>query len=529
MVVGSGFGGLTAGLYLLQNGLSVTIVEKSSMVGGAGRHACNLHVNCGGTKAQAEIGYFWPTTDPQGNPLEAFDATSALVQFENLTGQHSIDTKLLMRVLEEGPAWMDWLVEQDGMHLVLMPVGPLANKAFVDEDVATGAQNAILGLNRTTEAFEADIRALGGEILLNTACTGLVKDGNAIVGVQVGSDASAQTIKANKGVILCSGGFGYNMDMLEKYAPSAYMYANQGGPTMQHTGEVIRMGVGAGADIAGYNSFCCWETGLDEYWGSGDGNYYHYMMSQGTHVAFSPFLRLDVRGNRIPVYSLTAPEYVGCPFSFAVESNAAMQMAMPTHNAYIIMDSNYAQYQAMFMELGACSPHLLGARSEVAQSYITKDWDEEFEELVERGAILKADTLEELEQKAGMVSGSLVKAVEKWNKVVASGVDPNPVPMPPVLMTPVEKGPFYCMKSGGQIGKTLAGLRINDFGQVLDTKGAVIEGLYAGFTAAGGYTGENTFLGQFGMVGPMGSVAMSGAGGYICARGLLNQLPEYDY
>ena len=56
VVVGSGFGGLTAGLYLLQNGLKVVIVEKSGMVGGAGRHACNLHVNCGVTKAQNELG-----------------------------------------------------------------------------------------------------------------------------------------------------------------------------------------------------------------------------------------------------------------------------------------------------------------------------------------------------------------------------------------------------------------------------------------------------------------------------------------
>lgn len=529
VVVGSGMGGLTAALYAVEGGLTAIVVEKDAVTGGAGRHAANNHVNCGGTKAQAEAGYYWPTTDAEGNELAAFDARQAAIQFEIRTGQHSIDTKLLQRSIEQGAQWADWMQEQDGVKWKLGYTGPLAGMAFMDEDVADGKQNVVLGNNRTIDALEADVVANGGVIHTKTALTALVMEDGQVLGIQVSDADGERYIKAGKGVILCAGGFGCNLDMLEKYAPSAYMYATQGGPMPSHTGEAIRMGVGAGAAIAGFNSFCCWETGLDQYWGKGDGQYWHYLGQQGRMIASSPFVRFDARCQRLPIYSLAAPEYVGCPFSFAVETNAAAQMASADHTAYVVLDGDFKEYQARFAEMGAVSPWLTGTISEAGQTFVIQDWEADFEAYLKSGAVQQADTLEELAELEGLDPDALVEAVDRWNACVEAGEDTNLVPIPAALMTPVKNPPFYCIRTGGQIGKTLAGLRVNDYGQVLDTRGRVIPGLYAGFTTAGGYVGENLFMGQFGMVGPMGSVAMSGTGGFIAARAILGELEDYGY
>ena len=53
-----------------------------------------------------------------------------------------------------------------------------------------------------------------------------------------------------------------NRDLLKRYIPSCYEQALQGGPMPFHTGDTFRMGLGAGADYAGLNSFSCWEGGL---------------------------------------------------------------------------------------------------------------------------------------------------------------------------------------------------------------------------------------------------------------------------
>jgi hypothetical protein len=59
--------------------------------------------------------------------------------------------------------------------------------------------------------------------------------------------------------------------------------------------------------------------------------------------------------------------------------------------------------------------------------------------------------------------------------------------------------------------------------QVLNTSHEAIPGLYAGWTTAGGLCGENMFIGQFGKCSPFGSVAMSGVGGWLCARSILGE------
>ena len=526
VVVGSGIGGLTAALYTAQAGKKVALLEKSGRTGGASRHAAFNQINAGGSTAQNEAGYFWPTQTAGGTPLDKFDAKQAAAALQSHY-QYSIEHTMLLRAVSEAGRWADWFV---GLEDVQM-----ANAGYYFADVRTdialagGTDNVICSNTYAIDAMTADCEKAGVDVLTSTELTGLVAENGAVIGVQAGD----RYFKAKDGVILCAGGFGCNLDMLEKYTPSAYMYAVQGGPIAEHTGEAIRMGLGMGAAMSGLNSFCVWENGLDEYWGDGNGSYCNYLFEPTRDIICNPYMRVDVLGNIIPFYA-GQDNFVVSPFTGGGESMTATTMASADHRARVIFDSKFRDYLDGFQEtawggVNRCNPKTFyKATNEEGLKYVAHpDMEEDLQDHIDRGSVKKADTIEELAGMIGMKPEVLTKAVAEWNRLCAQGYDDVcAIPYKPEWLTPVEEGPYYAAVVGGQIGKTLAGLRINADMQVLNTQHEVIPGLYAGWTTAGGLCGENMFIGQFGKCSPFGSVAMSGVGGWLCARSILGEFKE---
>jgi hypothetical protein len=528
VVVGTGLGGLSGALYLAQNGLTVIALEKEALTGGAGRHAC-VNICCmGGTKAQNEIGYAWPndTFDPD-DPEQVKDVAAEFMAHY----QYSVDPDLMCRQISDGPKWYDWLDEVEGIDLE-----PRDDRRFFlrDVNVRLEGHNAVLGNNGICNALTDAIEAAGGQIKLKCACTGLVMDEGRVVGVAFDEDGEEHFAKAERGVILAAGGMGMNLDMLEEYIPSAYLFATSGGPLPSHTGEVIRMGVGAGADIAGWNSFDCWDGALDEYWGpDGDGEYWHYMWKTTGIIGESPFMSIDKRGNRLPYYvgsGTRQPQerFEGGPFGGGGEAIVTQFMAAPGHRKYLIWDSafnmeTFEQWNGTGYEYLAPKTYVWGALSDAAKSYVPETWDIEYQAAIDRGTIKVADTIEELGALWGFEPGVMETAVERWNACCEAGEDTDCiVPYDPSWMLPITEPPFYCGCYGAQIGKTNCGLRVTDKMQVVDTNARVIPGLYAAWSTAGGLVGENMFL-NYGNTSPLGCSGLSGATGWFAARSMLGE------
>ena len=89
-------------------------------------------------------------------------------------------------------------------------------------------------------------------------------------------------------------------------------------------------------------------------------------------------------------------------------------------------------------------------------------------------------------------------------------------PMPKEWLHPVATPPFYGCRIGGNLYGTKAGLMINDRMQVIDTRGRVIPGLYAGWHTAGGACGENSYVGDAILGSLLGDVSLAFCGGYLC-------------
>ena len=94
------------------------------------------------------------------------------------------------------------------------------------------------------------------------------------------------------------------------------------------------------------------------------------------------------------------------------------------------------------------------------------------------GRAFKADTLAELAGACGLDGATLEATVARYNELCAKGEDED-FNKPAEFMTPVDEGPYYALLHTYVISGTFGGPRINMQGQVINTEGQAIPGLYA--------------------------------------------------
>jgi hypothetical protein len=518
VVVGAGYGGLTATAWAAQHGYKAILVEKNAEVGGTSAHAAiNMCVG-GGAKEQIETGYFF---------IDDTFSINKTVNKLNNEYHDSIDINLLRAAVIANPVWIDWMQEEQGAGWTCL------GTCYVRPEIADHSTTTVIGNRPTCDLLAANIEAAGGEIkLMNEAECLIVEDGR-VVGVKAANeDNDTVYYKANKGVLLTAGHIGMNLDLLEQYCPSAYMQAAVGGPMPWTTGECFRMGIGLGADVSGFNSWCCWDGGADEYWGEG-GDLWNYFWHGERQLAKNPWLLLDKAGRRLPYYAadFTAgtiqPGYDVDTYSMGDLANSAAWMASIGNRNFCIFDADFEENVFKFesahtaLDEGRTPVHPGDGTPE--NPYCSQDWVSEFREAIERGAAFEADTLEELAVKVGLDPETVVEQVEKWNEIVASGDDSEFTPQYlPDWLVPVAKPPFYCIPCSGQIGKIMAGLRVSPQMEVMRPDGSIIPGLYAGWFTAGGICGESDYGGIFGNPTLAGGVAISGVGGLMAVRAMFD-------
>ncbi len=516
VVVGTGGAGLAATTYLAQQGYSVVALEKQSEVGGATRHGATYAITSGGTRDQNAIEFALPTY-----PLDPH-AFSRMYQIDN---QYSVDQYLIENIVSLAGEATDWLIDQDGVQLQF-----IGGVKWHDADIVEGKQNVVFGMENTVNAMEQNAIHAGAEIKLQCACETLVSDGDRVLGVKaLDSDGQELFIKANMGVILCAGGMGMNKDLIKAYLPSAWEGVVQGGPMPYHTGEAFRMGLGVGADYSGYDSWSCWESAIDEETSGGDGSFWHYFWHGERQLFHNPWLIINVRGQRVPYYAQgIQPDYPSPGGQMGDMSNCSAWMSQIGHRVYSICDSTFpdtvfkmnttAPDQSDRSRIPLTDPDLI---IEPAKRLVSADWLGEVEEAVERGAVKKADTLEELASQLGLDSEVVVDAVERWNALCERGEDDElACPYDASWLNPVKEPPYYAAILGGQIGKTMCGLRVDERFQVMKSDGKAIPGLYAAFSTAGGLSGEANYGCPWNST-LYGGVAMTWTSGYIAAKMLM--------
>ena len=477
LVVGCGTGGWITAMTAAEEGAKVLVVEMRETPTGI-RH----DIGAINSRLQQETIKQFPEF-----AIDKMEALQELVRY----GSGYVDSDLIKVWINESGEMVDWLTdmfEAEGSFRMDHEggVGNLDDPGR-DKGYATGHspnKTEKAAEDATTEkVFQAHCDELGVEWKLSTALVKLVQDGNGKVTGIIAQDQNDDhyiKINASKGVIMCTGGYATNTEMMQALQPMTLdMKINVPmGSTCDGSGIKAMMWAGADLDPTHasmmFNRCSCLPTETAGY--KTNGKWFWF--------GEQPFMKVNLKGKRFCNES--------GPYEFMLHS---MRM-QPKHTYCDIFDSNSKQYAEQFDEVGCCRlfPFPNGAPS-------NRDFDSVWEQLttqfVEEGYVIKADTLEELAEGLQIPVDNFVESVKRYNEFCASGVDED-YGKEKHRLTPVDQAPFYGIRVGAWHLTTLNGCRINTDMQVLDTEGEPIEGLYATGDCTGGMfatTYPNLFTG----------------------------------
>ena len=332
----------------------------------------------------------------------------------------------------------------------------------------------------------------GGTMQYNTKVVELVqgKDG-AVTGViaQV-EDGSYVQYNASRGVVLATGGFLGNKDMMDQLGVVSHKFCSNhmGGDGRDGDGIKLAHWAGAAMDDSFAGSMLIFDRGCITSGGDGDLGGQGGQNSAFWWPGSQPFLFVNQKGQRF------CNEDEPYDFKFNL---AAMQ---PGHYSWQVFDASSWDDVVSFGTT-ICSRVVANPDAKncllLGQFYPCRnaeEWDEVYiQPNVANGNLIKADTLEELADAMDMDEESkanFLATVKRYNELADAGEDTDHGKAPWRLSN-IDEPPYYAAKMAGWALATLGGIRVNDKMQAIDKDGKAISGLYMAGLDSGGFFNGN--------------------------------------
>ncbi len=448
LIIGGGLAGLAAGQEAVDEGIKPVILEKEASLGGGGNFPeGSLGV---GTKYQKEHGI--NTTVDQ--------VLDAALQYHH----YRADPAVLRVLIGESGKTIDWVMDKGAEMRGIRTMYPKEESLMTWHLFKGGAAGII-------QRFAKDIRAKGGTILTETPAQKLIVEDGKVVGAEaVNSDGEKVIIKAKK-VIIATGGFESNKEMLAKYVPDSSALGMfepvwYRGPVTDgkngdgRTGDGIQMAQLVGAatkgmhTIAGNAPYLPDNPPINQFMGPDE-------LKQGRTALAQPWLWVDQHGKRF------FNESRGSVF---VDVYNAMTSAGGV--MYNILDQK--KFDKLVNE-GAVLPFNAIVLAGVPLKALPKT----FEIGQQRGWAFKAETLDDLATQIGVPPETLRETIEKVNEYAKAGHDPEFGRLPEHLeVFELEKGPYYALKGIRAFFLTLGGVAVTPKFEATNPQGDVIGNLY---------------------------------------------------
>jgi len=469
VVVGAGGAGMVAALQAVENGAeSVIIVEKSWLAGGntirstGGMNAAETpNQDANEFKASAGVEKMLNTAKNswadhkiisdlaatvqaqydayKANPEGYFDSVE-LMMLDTMIGGNGInDIELVKALAENSAAGIAWLKDAQAADLVQVGAFGGASVNRIHKPVNAEGKTVSVG-GYLVPILEANCKANDKiTMLFETKATEIIMTDGAAAGVVVTDANGSYKINA-EAVVLASGGFGANNDMVASFQPNFNGYITTNDPNI--TGDGIVMAQAVGAAVVDMEQIQL-----------------HPTVYQKTAALITEGLRGD---------GAILVNKEGLRFFDEVSTRdkvSAAEFAQTDGVAYLIVD------QAMY------------DKSAVIAGYDAK------------GMMIKGETYEELAANVGMTDAAAFAAtMAKWNACVEAGVDEEFGRTS--FANKLDTAPYYAIEVGPGVHHTMGGLKINANAEVISTEGAVIAGLYAAGEITGGVHGGNRLGGN---------------------------------
>ena len=471
VIVGAGNAGMAAGMRAVERSASVTIVEKLSAVGASRSSFAAID-----SRMQKAAGI----------SLNKHEVVEELCKYAS----HRVDQKLIRLWANESGATMDWLADlmaQQGYEMIVeTDCGNEDHGFYKTFPVCHNLQSVYEGDEPVPYMADASVHpeiamhlvepftAAGGRILFNTPMQQLIRNeaGRVIGVVCKDADGDYVGVYARKGVMICTGGYAYNEDMMRDMNPQTVAHCTTMEAYPGNDGDGIKAATWIGADKDDVPTVMVFDRGGVPSGVGGGGLYANSGVM--THIGSQPFLKVNHDGERFCNESV--------PYDYIY--HAATKEKLSTY--CMIFDANWREQTRQFHTIGCSRMQLSPSGSKYILS--TEDFQEFFFQniLMPAGICVEADTIEGLAEKLLIPADALRATVDRYNELCAKGVDED-FGKESYRMMPIDTPPYRAVTLGGQLLCTLDGLRINTKMQVLDKCGEAIEGLYAGGNDSGGF------------------------------------------
>ena len=467
VVVGAGGAGMTAAITAAAEGKSVVILESQSMVGGNSVRATG-GMNAGKTVYQDEnefgesagvektlktaaekyadnetitalaktVSEQWAAY--QANPTGYFDSVE-LMELDTMIGGKGInDPELVETLCANSADAIDWLDEHGiTLHNVSSFGGAYVKR--IHRPVNAEGKTVSVG-SYMIPLLQENCEKAGVKMMLDTTATEILTDANgAAVGVKA-TGASGETVTVNaKAVVLASGGFGANLDMVVKYKPELKGFMTTNAPGIQGQGIEMAQAIGAAT------------VDMDQ-----------IQIHPTVEANTAALITEGLRGDGAILINEEGQRFIDEVGTRDVVS--AAEIAQTGSYSWLVVDQAMAD------------------ASSVIQGYIKK------------GYTVTGATYEELGKAMGVDAAAFAETMEKWNGYVEAKNDPDFGRTS--FANPLNTAPYYAVKVTAGVHHTMGGLKINANTEVLNEKGEVIPGLFAAGEVTGGVHGANRLGGN---------------------------------
>lgn len=462
IVLGAGGAGLAAGAGAAEEGASVIILEANNYAGGAtlssGAHMVYVddEFNAKQPRNDQDLQKYleYDPTDfgewseelttlqtqvneylNNGKETGRFDSVERVLVDHYVNGRGTdiegnevtLDYQLTKASVEANMDIYNWLVE-DGMTI----------KDSLYKDHANSPVGGGAGL---VDPLVKKVERLGCEIHYSTRAIEFVVEDGVITGVVAEKDGETITYTANKGVVIATGGFASNGEMVAKYQ---------------------KYGTGLTANVGSTNP----KTNI------GDG----IIMAESVNAK-----TLDMQF----ITTVLMGYHSGSSLAEAGQILGTQQLVVNALGERFVDESNNSKVQKAMNNQPDGLGYLIG---DVKMIDALNEKQEGFvDDLVNRGWVVQAESLEEAAQLIGLDSATVKTTVDNFNKAVDEGdIEFNRT----TFNGKVETGPYLIAKMEMHYHLTFGGLVVDGNMQVLDVNDQPIENLYAAGDVLSGFEGD---------------------------------------
>ena len=469
VVVGAGGAGMTAAITATDAGKKVIVVESQPIAGGnsvrstGGMNAAktpyqdkNEFKEAAGvektlataaekfadnetiTALAATVKSQWDAY--QANPQGYFDSVE-LMELDTMIGGKGKNNPELVKALAENSAdAIEWLASIGAEVKNVGAFGGASVKRIHRPVNADGKVTAVGAY--IVPILEKNLQDRNVQFLFDTTANEIImKDGKAVGIKGTGKDGHKVTINA-KSVVIATGGFGANAEMVEKYKPELKGFATTNAEGAQ--GQGIDMATAVGAATVDMDQIQIHPTvHIEE-----DGN--AHLITEG--LRGDGAILVNTEGKRF--YDEVSTR----------DKVSAAIIAQPEKSAWLIVDQSMVD------------------KSAVIAGYIKS------------GYTVTGATYEELAKAMGVDEATFTSTMNTWNQAVEAKSDAEFGRTS--FANPLTAAPYYAIKITPAVHHTMGGIVINPKAEVLNEKGEAISGLYAAGEVTGGVHGANRLGGN---------------------------------